>query len=86
MLLKFIFDRIVALLGLLLLWPVLLVVALLVRIKMPGGPVFFVQNRVGKGGKVFKCHKLPKPVRYVFSFFNFLSLFVSMGRLLSRPR
>ena len=23
---------------------------------MPG-PVFFVQNRVGKGGKVFKCHK-----------------------------
>ncbi|SKC54747.1 Sugar transferase involved in LPS biosynthesis (colanic, teichoic acid) [Bacteroidales bacterium WCE2008] len=57
MLLKFIFDRIVALLGLLLLWPVLLVVAILVRIKMPGGPVFFVQNRVGKGGKVFKCHK-----------------------------
>ena len=23
---------------------------------MPG-PVFFVQNRIGKGGKVFKCHK-----------------------------
>lgn len=23
---------------------------------MPG-PVFFVQNRVGKGGKVFRCHK-----------------------------
>ncbi len=24
---------------------------------MPGGPAFFVQNRIGKGGKLFKCHK-----------------------------
>lgn len=33
---KWIFDRLMALLGLLVLWPVLLVVAILVRIKMPG--------------------------------------------------
>ena len=57
MILKFHFDRIVSFLGLLFLWPVLIVVALLVKIKMPGGPAFFVQNRVGKGGKLFKCHK-----------------------------
>lgn len=57
MLLKFLFDRIVSFVGLLFLWPVLIVVAILVKIKMPEGPAFFVQNRVGKDGKLFKCHK-----------------------------
>ena len=57
MLLKWIFDRVVALIGLVVLWPVLLIVAILVKVKMPGGPAFFVQKRVGKGGKLFNCHK-----------------------------
>lgn len=57
MVLKYLFDRIVSFIGLLFLWPVLAVVAILIKIKMPGGPAFFVQSRVGKNGKLFKCHK-----------------------------
>lgn len=57
MVLKYIFDRVVSLIGLLFLWPVLLVVAIIIKVKMPGGPVLFVQKRVGKEGKLFNCHK-----------------------------
>lgn len=53
---KYLFDRIVSFIGLLFIWPLLLVIALLVRVKI-GGPVFFVQERIGKGGKPFKIHK-----------------------------
>lgn len=57
MILKWLFDRIFSFMGLLFLWPVLLIVAILVKVKMPGGPTFFVQKRVGRDSKFFDCHK-----------------------------
>lgn len=54
---KWLFDLIVSFFGLLFLWPVLIVVAILIKVKMPGGPVLFVQKRVGKDGRLFDCHK-----------------------------
>lgn len=55
--LKYLFDRLVSLIGLLVLWPVLLAVAVLIRVKMPGGPVLFRQTRVGKDGRLFTMVK-----------------------------
>lgn len=55
--LKSFFDCIVAFLGLLFLWPLLLIVAILIKIKMPGGPVIFKQQRVGKDAKLFTMYK-----------------------------
>lgn len=54
---KWIFDRVMAAAGLLALWPVLGVVAVLIRVKMPGGPVIFRQRRVGKDGRLFTMYK-----------------------------
>lgn len=45
-------DLSLTLLGLLAIWPVLLVVALAVRLTSPG-PVFFVQTRIGQDGIPF---------------------------------
>lgn len=54
---KELFDRLMALGGLLLLWPVLLIITILIRVKMPGGPVLFRQVRVGKEGRLFTMCK-----------------------------
>lgn len=49
-------DIILAAIALLLLWPVILIVAILVRVKL-GGPVIFKQERAGKDGKAFYMYK-----------------------------
>lgn len=54
---KLVFDRGVSLFGLIFLFPVLLVIALLIRIKMSGGPIIFKQQRVGQYGRLFTMYK-----------------------------
>lgn len=54
---KYLFDRVVSLIGLICLSPVFLVVAILIRVKMPGGPVIFRQKRVGLHGRLFTIYK-----------------------------
>lgn len=54
---KIIFDRVVSFFGLLFALPILLLVAIVIRIKMPDGPVLFRQKRVGQYGKLFTMVK-----------------------------
>ena len=54
---KLVFDRGASLFGLIFLFPVLLVIALLIRIKMSGGPIIFKQQRVGQYGRLFTMYK-----------------------------
>ncbi|MCR4689577.1 MAG: sugar transferase, partial [Saccharofermentans sp.] len=49
-------DFLCALLAIIVLSPVLLVVAILVRTKL-GSPILFTQDRPGRNGKVFKLYK-----------------------------
>lgn len=53
---KRVFDFVVALGALLFLWPVMVIVAILVKATSPG-PAIFVQQRVGKDGKVYDMYK-----------------------------
>lgn len=55
--LKYLFDRTASFFGLLFLSPVLAIVAILIKRKMPGGPVIFTQTRVGRDGKLFMMYK-----------------------------
>lgn len=57
MFLKSLFDRGVSFLGLIILFPTLCIVAILIRVKMPGGPVIFKQRRVGQHGRLFTMYK-----------------------------
>ena len=54
---KILLDKTAALVGLIVLSPILLITALLIRIKMPGGPVIFRQQRVGRHGQLFTIYK-----------------------------
>lgn len=53
---KRLFDWVASSFGLLLLAPILLILALWIKLDS-SGPVFFRQERVGQGGKTFRIHK-----------------------------
>ncbi len=57
MYIKYIFDRVVSFIGLVCLSPVFLIVTVLIKVKMPGGPVIFRQKRVGQLGRLFTVYK-----------------------------
>lgn len=54
--LKWLFDKLISLIGLISLSPLLLIVALLIKWKMPG-PILFCQQRVGRYGEIFTVYK-----------------------------
>lgn len=57
MFIKSLFDRGASLFGLIFLISVLIIISILIRIKMPGGPVIFKQKRVGQYGRLFTMYK-----------------------------
>lgn len=55
--LKRLFDIIFSFIGLVLIVPILIIVAILLKLSSPG-PIFFSGTRIGKKGKPFKMYKL----------------------------
>ena len=50
-------DIVLSLLALLVLWPVLLVIAIIIVLDSPGAGPIFTQTRVGRNGKEFRFYK-----------------------------
>ena len=57
MTIKRVFDVVFSILGMVLLFPILLPIAILIKLES-NGPIFFRQSRVGLRGKIFQIHKL----------------------------
>ena len=57
MIFKTLFDKTVSVAGLLFLLPFLLIIAIVIKIRMPDGPIIFKQKRVGKDGHLFSMYK-----------------------------
>lgn len=55
---KYLFDKIAALCGIILLSPFMLLIFIIHKIVMPKGDFFFRQERVGQYGKTFKIYKI----------------------------
>ncbi len=54
---KILFDKVFSFVGLVVLSPVMMCVAVAIKVKMTGGPVIFRQTRVGQYGRLFVMFK-----------------------------
>ena len=57
MIIKRVFDLIASVIGLIVIMPLLFIIGVLIKLKMPGGPVLFKQKRVGQNAKLFTMYK-----------------------------
>ncbi len=54
---KYTLSRIIGWTGIILFWWLFLIIAVLIRLDDPSGPVLFIQDRVGQYGRVYKMYK-----------------------------
>lgn len=54
---KFVLDKILAIIALIILSPIIIITALIIKIKEPKDPILFIQDRSGINRKSFKCYK-----------------------------
>jgi len=57
LILKRIFDILASAIALIILLPIFTIIGIFIKLDSKG-PVFFIQERVGKDGKIFKAYKL----------------------------
>ena len=55
---KYMFDKVAALLGIIFLSPIILIIYIIHKIVMHGGSFIFKQERVGQYGKIFNIYKI----------------------------
>lgn len=87
---KRIFDILASFLGIIIIFPVLLIVGVFIALFMPG-PIFFIQTRIGKRGKEFRLLKfrtmLVKPKTSEGSFdAGDQSRITSLGKILRKTK
>ena len=72
LILKRYMDILLSIIGLLLLVPLFVIVAVLIKLEDPESPVFFKQMRVGKDGKMFNMYKFRSMVSNAEGLLKFL--------------